>query len=141
MPHYLYSEDDLDDQEVLRDIIHSFDADLEMVPFLNGKLLVQYLEQRDTGQERPGFVVLDVNTPVWNGLQTLEALKKLMDYATLPVILISTSRHPGHLAEAIQLGAVAYLIKPGTREEMNRVRDDFQALCKTYLPTFFISPK
>ena len=132
MPHYLYSEDDLDDQEILRDIIHSFDSALEMVPFPNGKLLVQYLEQRNTGHERPDFVVLDVNTPVWNGLQVLEALKKLMDYATLPVIMISTSTHPGHREKAFQLGAVAYLIKPGNREEMNRIRNDFQTLCKTY---------
>ncbi|MFQ4141072.1 chemotaxis response regulator protein-glutamate methylesterase [Chlorogloeopsis sp. ULAP02] len=60
----------------------------------------------------PDVVLLDVEMPEMNGLETLAALRKI--YPHLAVIMFSTSTHTGAIAtlEALSLGASDYATKP-----------------------------
>jgi len=84
----------------------------------------------------PDAVVLDLEMPVMNGLETLVALRR--DHARLPVIVFSAATRHGAAAtiEALWLGAndcVAKTATGGTREAIHQLRSELapriKALC------------
>jgi two-component system chemotaxis response regulator CheB len=91
---------------------------------------------------RPDLVVLDVEMPEMDGLQTLAAIRK--QQAALPVIMFSTVTSRGAVAtlDALALGASDYVTKPanagGVTAAMQRVRDELipriKALCSLPAP-------
>jgi CheY-like chemotaxis protein len=58
----------------------------------------------------PGLVLLDMQMPGMDGLQTLQSLKEL--WPSLQVIMCSAEEDPTRIQQAILLGAQAYLVKP-----------------------------
>src|ERR1700719_100161 len=86
---------------------------------------------------KPDLIMLDIEMPVMNGLETLAALRKL--YPKLPVIMFSTLTERGAVAtlDALSLGASDYATKPsntgGTVLALERVRVELipkiKALC------------
>jgi two-component system chemotaxis response regulator CheB len=79
-------------------------------------------------QTTPEVVVLDLDMPEMNGLETLEVIR--FKWPTLPVIIYSSLTHRGAVAtlEALERGANDYVAKPartGSREESEaQIRDD-----------------
>jgi DNA-binding response OmpR family regulator len=59
---------------------------------------------------RPALVLLDIDMPDLDGLETLRRLRAL--HATLPVIMITGTESPTQAADVIRLGAFSYLPKP-----------------------------
>jgi len=59
---------------------------------------------------RPGVVLLDMQMPGMDGLETLQGLRELQP--TLPVIMCSAQDDPQLIQQAFVLGAQAYLVKP-----------------------------
>ncbi len=66
----------------------------------------------------PDIVLLDVNMPVMDGIQTVEAVRKL----NLPVriIMLTISQQEEDLMSAIRLGADGYLLKNTEPEELHK---------------------
>lgn len=58
----------------------------------------------------PGLVLLDMQMPGMDGLQTLQTLKEIQP--GLKVIMCSAEDNPDRIRQAISLGAQAYLVKP-----------------------------
>jgi len=73
----------------------------------NGRIALQKIPQVN-----PDLVILDVEMPEMDGLQTLRELKKL--YPRLPVIMFSalTERGASETLDALALGASDYFTKP-----------------------------
>ncbi|MBN4016263.1 response regulator [Rhodospirillaceae bacterium AH-315-P19] len=63
-------------------------------------------------QAMPDAVLLDWNMPVMNGLQFLEALRKLEGGDSPIVVLCTTENDIKHIQAAIQAGANEYIMKP-----------------------------
>ena len=78
---------------------------------------------RDLHTHRVDLVIQDVGLPDMNGLQLLHTSKLL--YPRLPVILISGGADLSTATEAIQSGAVAYLLKPFNLSEIQLLIDQF----------------
>ncbi|BBD61311.1 protein-glutamate methylesterase CheB [Nostoc sp. HK-01] len=88
--------------------ILSSDPQIEVVGVAaNGRIALAKIPQVN-----PDVVLLDVEMPEMNGLETLAALRPI--YPHLPVIMFSTSTHAGATAtiEALSLGASDYATKP-----------------------------
>lgn len=68
-------------------------------------------------RERPDLVLLDVNMPKVDGLQTLQALKQ-QDPECL-VIMLTSLVNRQTVEECLRLGAVDYLRKDTPRQEMS----------------------
>ena len=60
----------------------------------------------------PDLVLLDLNLPVYSGLETLADLKTDPELRRLPVIVLTTSRSQDEINRAYELGAAAVLNKP-----------------------------
>ncbi len=64
---------------------------------------------------QPLMVLLDVNMPNRDGWTVLESLKQLRDTFDTPVVVCSIDNH---VERGLQLGALDYLVKPFTEEQL-----------------------
>ena len=65
---------------------------------------------------RPDVVVLDINMPLLNGLDAARQIKGMVPSAKL--IFLTVSEDPDFAAEAIRMGASAYLLKKSAASEL-----------------------
>jgi DNA-binding response OmpR family regulator len=63
-------------------------------------------------EQQPDLVILDVNMPVLNGLDTLRLLRQRVDDADLPVIILSGRDRFADVRDGYRRGADIYLTKP-----------------------------
>jgi DNA-binding NarL/FixJ family response regulator len=68
--------------------------------------------------EKPDVVLLDVNMPVINGVETVLALKRAGEKCS--IIMLTISRHEEDLFGAIQGGADGYLLKNSEPDDLRR---------------------
>ena len=87
----LYVEDDQDDIAILNDAIEALDTEHHIVPATNGANALEVLQQMNKEGELPCLIVLDINMPGMDGKQTLMALQQERRYASIPIVLFSTS--------------------------------------------------
>lgn len=66
---------------------------------------------------RPGLILLDLNMPGLNGIETLRAIKRDPAIRHIPVIVLTVSDQPSDIRAAYAEGAAGYVRKP----------DDFEA--------------
>ncbi len=60
----------------------------------------------------PDLILLDVNMPGMNGIEFLKKIKKIEDFAKIPVIILTVSEHERDILETYELGVSAYIRKP-----------------------------
>ncbi|WP_290844755.1 response regulator [Flavobacterium sp.] len=101
-----YADDDADDLEFFQEI--AADLDVEVMTFDNGLALIENLKRRPAN---PDFVFLDINMPLYNGLQILEMIRaeKLWDH--IPVFMFTTSTMIEHIEKSMSSGATFYIPK------------------------------
>lgn len=111
------AEDDEDDQEFIREAIRKVNPEQELEIASNGKELLDSLQSLPDN-ELPCLLVIDLNMPVMDGWQTLEALKKMPRYNSVPRVIFTTSDTEGDKQKAAQAGAAGYLTKPSNMTEV-----------------------
>lgn len=120
----------VDDAVVVRRIVSdviSEDPELEVVGTAHsGRIALTKLPQLN-----PDIVILDVEMPDMNGLETLLAIRKT--YRLLPVIMFSTLTKRGAEAtlDALSLGASDYVTKPSN---VGSVGASMQTVRETLIP-------
>ena len=70
---------------------------------------------------RPHVIVLDNKMPDVSGLDMLEYLRLREELRLIPVVMLSTESADSSVDEAMDKGADAYIFKPVTIEELERV--------------------
>ncbi len=61
---------------------------------------------------RPGLILLDINMPVMNGIEFLQAMKTDDALRDIPVVVLTTSHEERDRLESFKLGVAGYIIKP-----------------------------
>jgi two-component system response regulator len=61
---------------------------------------------------RPAIVLMDINMPRMNGLETLQRLRNEPTTATLPVIMLTSCLQDRDIIQSYDLGANSYIPKP-----------------------------
>ncbi len=77
----------------------------------NGSEALQLVEEHS-----PDIVMLDVRMPETDGIACLGRLRA--DFPELPVLMFSAYDNPTYIARAVALGAVGYLIKTASQDEI-----------------------
>jgi two-component system chemotaxis response regulator CheY len=67
---------------------------------------------------RIDLVLTDINMPRMDGLELLAAIKGSSEWAAVPVVMITTEGGEAKVAEAVRLGAAAYVRKPFTADQI-----------------------
>ncbi|MFI6080338.1 response regulator [Streptomyces sp. NPDC051217] len=106
----LLVEDDPADALLIEDALVERGMARSIAQVPDGLAALEYL--RDTANERPDLIILDLNMPRMNGRELLAALKKDQDLGSIPVVVLTTSAAPDDIAGAYRQHANAYVAKP-----------------------------
>ncbi len=63
-------------------------------------------------KSRPGLILLDINMPIIDGLDTIKIIKKNSKWRHIPVIVVSSISFEEKIVEIIRMGADDYILKP-----------------------------
>jgi len=89
---------------------------LEILKAENGKDALKYFDGRHID-----LLLTDVNMPVMNGIELVREVKNIPQYATLPVVMLTTEKNPEKIEQAHQLKITFWLQKPYKNEELTKV--------------------
>ncbi|MEB2779288.1 response regulator [Algoriphagus sp. C2-6-M1] len=67
--------------------------------------------------ERPDLILLDINIPVYNGLEVLQKVKEDSILKKIPVIMLTTSSNQKDINTAYEYHANSYVSKPMEMDE------------------------
>lgn len=78
----------------------------------DGEEALAFIDRWEAGEPVPICILLDLRMPKVNGLEVLRRLKGHPRFASIPVIVLTTSREDSDIAEAYKLGCNSYIVKP-----------------------------
>lgn len=76
----------------------------------NGLEALDYL--RNSDNEMPCIMLLDINMPKMNGIELLREIKKDERLKKIPVVILTTSNAEKDKTETFNLSVAGYMIKP-----------------------------
>jgi diguanylate cyclase (GGDEF)-like protein len=108
----LYVEDDAVSREQLRDVFEMLFASVTTA--CNGADGFEKYKQKSYD-----IVITDINMPKMDGLELIEAIKKI--HSEQKVIIISAHSDSAKLLQAIELGVDNFIIKPVKLKQLNQI--------------------
>lgn len=108
----LVAEDEQDIQELIEFTLRYGGYDVICVS--NGK------EAWETTQKlQPDLVLLDIRMPVMSGLEACKLIKSNPETGNIPIVFLTAKGQKSEISEGLEAGAIAYLLKPFSPEELN----------------------
>lgn len=86
----LYADDDPDDVELISAGFKPYGDFIEVKTFPNGAELLSYIRRLSPLDIQPCLVILDINMPLLNGLQTLKLIREQTGFESMPIVLFTT---------------------------------------------------
>ncbi len=107
----------VDDSSIMRKIIQSTIDRLgfEFLEAENGQHALDVLKEH---YQDVGLILLDWNMPVKDGYQTLLEVKQDEHLQNIPIMMVTTESERSSIIKAIQAGAINYVIKPFSQEDL-----------------------
>ena len=84
-------DDDPDDQLMVQETIKAIEPTAFIITALNGQEAIDYLLASKESNTLPCLIIMDINMPVMDGKEALSKLKKQDDFASIPVVMFTTS--------------------------------------------------
>ncbi len=100
----------VDDSITIRKIVKKMLQDLGFEEFSEASDGLQALQM--VSVEKFELILMDWKMPVLSGLETLRQLKANPEYASIPVVMVTSESQKPKILEAIQSGAANYIVKP-----------------------------
>ncbi|WP_420152188.1 response regulator [Siphonobacter sp.] len=113
-------DDNADYRFLVQQVFTLFLPEHQVHFFTDGSQLVERMDALSK-LPKPDLIVLDMDMPQLNGLQTLFLLKQNPDWKTVPVVMMTNRDQMEIRRESHQLGANAFLLKPLNLLEMRNV--------------------
>jgi len=113
----------IDDSAVMRKVIEralrqSGLGLTEIVEASNGEEALEVLRGDNASPAKIGLILSDINMPVMDGLQFLEARRDQKLAEGVPVVMITTEGSEPFVLRAIAAGAQGYICKPFTADQV-----------------------
>jgi CheY-like chemotaxis protein len=112
----LMVEDDPRDVELSLTALDEYHLANEIVVARDGEQALDYLYCRGAFRDRvrghPSVVLLDLKLPKVDGLEVLRQIKGDQSLATIPVVVLTSSREEQDMVASYKLGVNAYVVKP-----------------------------
>jgi CheY-like chemotaxis protein len=126
----LLGEDDLDDQELLKEVFTTIEDSVRLTFVDSGKEALTLLDRLKDDQ-LPCLIVLDYNMPGLSGADILSELNGKSRYSHIPKMIWSTSGSESFRSRCLELGATDYVIKPTSVKELEEVVRYMLSVCST----------
>lgn len=111
----LLIDDDEDDREIFISALGDAAPDVKSTTMDDASNALDQLIKKDL---TPDVIFLDLNIPRMNGQQFLMEIKKHQSLQHIPVIILSTTSHATTIEIVRELGAHAFITKPGIYEDL-----------------------
>lgn len=112
----LCADDDNDGVQLTLAGLAQANLDTQVEVVRNGEEALDYLYRRGRYENRspgnPALVLLDLRMPKVSGLEVLRQTRTEPRFATVPVVVFSTSSKESDVMASYELGANAYVVKP-----------------------------
>jgi CheY-like chemotaxis protein len=114
-------DDDDDDASLLEMAVSSRHSGIRFIKCPGG---YEALELLTSSVSKPDVILLDLNMPLLNGFECLREIRRHASLKDIPVVVLSTSAHPGDVTRAIKLGAYKFLTKPSSYGEICQMMNE-----------------
>jgi two-component system chemotaxis response regulator CheY len=110
----------VDDSSVMRKIVERSlrQAGVESLVVLEAGSGVEGLEVLKT--KRVDLILSDINMPAMDGLEFVRQLRKQRLAEGVPIVMITTESSEEHVKQAIEAGAIGYIRKPFTADQVKQ---------------------
>ena len=106
------ADDDEDDRALLREAFEEVHSGVQVVESEDGLELIDKLKNEKDLSD--AVIVIDMNMPKMNGIETIQAIKKDPKLAEIPTVMLSTSDNPELIKKAMGVGVDQFLTKPNS---------------------------
>ncbi|MDB5247972.1 MAG: histidine kinase [Segetibacter sp.] len=116
----IFVEDDLDDQELLKDALQELKIPNDYKFFANGLEALYYLE---TTADQPFIIFSDINMPLLNGIELRNQIFKseYLREKSIPFVFLTTASNNLLVKQAYDLSVQGFFKKPETFPELQSV--------------------
>lgn len=121
MKELIVIEDDEVDLMTIQRSLKDLGKDIPVTHFENGLEAIEYLQSNSNRNSR--IILLDINTPVMNGIEFLEKRLTIPELALIPVIVMTTSRNDSDKLQCYQRFSTSYFVKPVDYPEFVKIID------------------
>lgn len=121
--HVYIIEDDAISSFIIKRIVDERLNGKESIVFENGQTAIQSLKHTfENGEAVPDLIFLDINMPVMDGWEFLEALALLEPKSPIPVFILTSSINPADMEKARSYQTVkGFLSKPFTYAKLDGI--------------------
>ena len=106
------ADDDEDDRTLLKEAFEEIHSGIEVIESEDGKELLDKLKDEEDLSD--SVIVIDMNMPKMNGLETVKVIKEDPELADIPTVMLSTSDNPELIKKAMDAGVDQFLTKPNS---------------------------
>ena len=121
-------DDDADDLQLLQEAMHSIDPQCQIIKAYDGMHGISILGQMQKEGKLPCLIVMDINMPKLDGKQTFVKLKAAEQFASIPVVVFSTSSSAMDKMFFQSKGA-AFITKPIRFEQLIAAATELLTYC------------
>ena len=86
----------------------------EVIPMISGRRAIKYLYR-----EKVDLILLDVQMPIMDGIETLKEIRTQENGVTVPVIFLTAKKDRNTVVEGAKLGIMDYIVKPFTSDDLH----------------------
>ena len=112
-------DDDPDEIFFFKDALSDAGIPNELTWFQDGQSLLSEFTAPDC--MHPDMLFLDLNMPLFSGMECLRALRNMEKLKDLTVIIYSTSSQSTDIEKTFAAGADYYLVKPGSYMSLKQI--------------------
>jgi two-component system response regulator len=122
----LYAEDEASDIFLLRHALDKLGLAAALQCVQDGVEAIEYLSRQGkfadrTAYPEPAVLLLDLNLPRVDGFAVLKWVRSTTQYASLPIVVFTSSVRAGDKANAMRLGATEFTVKTGNVGQLETV--------------------
>ncbi len=112
-------EDDLDDQEMLKDIFEKLNYPNEVCFFNNGQIALDYLNRTEV---IPFLILSDINMPVLDGFALRDKVKldAKLQVKCIPYLFFTTASNQQVIIDAYSKSVQGFFIKPSSLDTLEK---------------------
>ncbi|ETW98590.1 MAG: hypothetical protein ETSY1_18110 [Candidatus Entotheonella factor] len=141
-PVVLLAEDSPAEQRLAQRALEQGDLQCELRIVSDGKEVMDYLLRRppynsEQRAPRPHLLLLDLNMPKLDGRQVLQEIKSNPKLATIPVVVLTTSKQERDILQSYHLGCNSFINKP---VDVHEFFDMMRELSRYWLDLVLLPP-
>ncbi len=114
---FIIIEDDLDDQEILKDVFKELNYKNEIIFFADGEDALEYLTVSPT---KPFIIFSDINMPKLSGMELRQKIHENEDLRikSIPYLFFSTSAEQRYVVDAYSKSVQGFFVKPSSYQAL-----------------------